>query len=469
MGLSHTTRPQHKKKRKASFVQLLPFFASVLSFLALNAAYPDVDPLARRSFILFSCCVAIITSFLTYRKKTSLNQKVRIFISGATRPTIVYMSFIFIFSAAFTHAAERIGSIQTAVDCGLRLIPTYAVLPGLFILISTFAFMIGSSLGSIAAFMPIAIGFGTTLSLDTSLLAGIVVGASLLGDNLSLISDTTIAAAKTTGCTMKDKFRTNVFLVFPALVMTTFILFIFNQIHVSDVFLTIKPFIGTDILRIAPYGVILALSIAGVDVLAVLVIGALTAGSIGIALGSFTFLEATSFLFKGFYGSQGMVTVFLLVLLIAGLAKTIEHNGGIEYLVNKWHPRIKSRWAAEVSIALFGNLITSAIVSNTVAILISGPIALRIGTSFGIARERIASLIDIFACISYGLLPYGPPLLLASAICNISPLSIFPYLHYQYCIFVVCMISIIIMSRKQTGQATNEELDELMTPPEDDA
>jgi Na+/H+ antiporter NhaC len=380
----------------------------------------------------------------TFTKKHTLQEKITIFVSGGTRPTIMYMCFIFIFSSVFTHIVTKIGGITAAVELGMRFVPSSFLLPGFFAVISLFALTIGSSIGSIAAFMPIAIGFAQNLGINPSLIAGTVVGASLLGDNLSMISDTTIAATKTTGCRMIDKFKANSRLVIPAFILTIVLLFLLLHGHeVPTGSLHFSPFMMGDLFKILPYCIVFLLAFIGFDVLAVLVIGSMSAAAIGLLQHSFTFVEATSFLFQGFYSQPGMVNIFILVLLIGGLAKTIEYNGGINYLMKMWRHKITSRAGAKISIIILVVIVTMTIVSSTIAILITGPIAKKVGNNFGIDNKYIASLIDIFSCICYGMLPYSPALLLAGAMAKVSTLSIIPHLYYLFILSIVTFITII--------------------------
>ena len=429
-------------QKQSGLWQLSPFFVFVTMFCLLHGVYYTADTAIKSGFALVSCLIALIVSLGTFPKKMSFNKKIALFVEGSAQPTILYMCYIFIFSSVFTHIVDKIGGIQAAVNLGLTIIPPGYILPGLFTVISLFALTIGSSMGSIAAFMPIAIGFADKLSLNPSLVAGLVVGASMLGDNLSVISDTTIAATQTTGSKMRDKFRENALLVLPAFIATCIVLTLINatQITALDIATTYNSY---DFVHILPYATVFVLALLGLDVLAVLIIGALVATGIGIGGGSFTFLQATSFLFEGFYVQTGMVNVFILVLLIAGLARIIEHNGGIDYLLRSWQKNISSSTRAEIAISLLVFLVNAAVAINTVAILITGPIAKKIGDSFSLRPSRIASLLDIAACTAQGLIPYTPQLLLAGAIAHVSSVSIMPYLHYQFFIGISALISIL--------------------------
>jgi Na+/H+ antiporter NhaC len=431
------------KKKRAHFLQLTPFFVFIGLFSALHIIYRSTETETKSGFALFACLIAVLFSLFTFVKKTDFNKKIQIFISGSAQSIILYMCYIFIFSSVFAHVASRIGGVDAAVKFGLFLIPPSYILPGLFATVSLFAVTIGSSMGSIAAFMPIAWGFSQKLGINPSLIAGLVVGGSMLGDNLSFISDTTLAAARSTGCRMTDKFKANVRLVIPAFILTLIVLYFVDGGGASSSLIAINPIVLSDFIKVIPYIAVFSLALLGIDVLAVLVIGTVCAAGIGMMYNSFTFIEATSFLFEGFYLQPGMVNVLVLVMLIAGLAKIIEYNGGLAYVLEKWQPKIKTKAGAEITIASLVFIINAAIAINTIAILIVGPVAKTIGTHFGIRRARLASILDIFACVCQGFAPYTPQLLLASTIANVSSISVLPYLHYQFIIAIVALLSIL--------------------------
>ena len=430
-----------KSKSKAGLFQLSPFLMFVTAFLALIKLFPQVNVSKTDDFPLLACLMAIIFALFTFKDKISFNKKIEIFVSGAAQSTVMYMCFIFIASSIFANFLTMVQGVDAAILISFKLIPPSLLLPGLFITTSLFSLVIGSSMGCITAFMPVAMGFAVKLGMNPALLAGIVVGGAMLGDNLSVISDTTIAATKTTGCKMSDKFKANGLLVLPAFIATLIVLFFINK----NMLITIPTqiFSYTHLIKIIPYGLVLVLALIGIDVLAVLVTGAIAAGVIGVADGSFSSLTAVTSIFDGFYAEKKMVAVLVLVLMIAGLSKMIEANGGIKYILKKFQTKIKSRAHAEASIAFVVFLINSVIAINTIAILVAGPIAKKIGDNANIPAPRIASLLDIFACVCQGIMPYAPQLLLAGALAKVSSISIMPHLHYQFFIFIVAVISII--------------------------
>lgn len=420
----------------AGLLQLSPFFLFVSLFIISTVWFAgQFSPVA-------ACILAVIYSFMIFKKPMRLNEKIGIFLNGTAQPTILAMVFIFILSGAFTYILQKIGATDCAINLGLCMIPSAYVLPGFFILVSFFALAIGSSMGTIAAFVPIALGMSTKLGIAPELLAGITVSGAMLGDNLSVISDTTIAATQTTGSSMHDKLKANVALVLPAFVATVLWLTYLNiGLAVHE-----QPQVCyqlCDMVKVLPYGLVFVLTALGLDVIGVLVLALVAAAAIGVMHGNFTVLQASQLLTEGFTASQGLQEVLILVLCIAGLSYIVEYNGGVQYLVDHVGRRVKTKGGAECAIALLTFFINAAVAINTIAILVAGPIAKKVGDAFGIVPKRIACLLDITACICQGILPYAPQLLLAASLAHVSSMSIMPYLHYQFAIAIVLMCSIV--------------------------
>lgn len=416
---------------------LLPFFVFVGLFF-ISTIWLD-----SRFSPIFACLLAIVVSFFTFAPKIGFNKKVDVFISGCANPVIVAMSLIFIESSMFTYILKLTGSTDAAVRLGMCMLPCGYLLPGFFLITAIFATAIGSSMGTIAAFLPIGIGIAQKIGIPLPLMAGTVVGAAMLGDNLSLISDTTIAATKTTGSKMHDKFKANFWLVSIAAVLTLIVLTYINagySANCADI--VVQQTVFTDLILIIPYLLVLLLALCGLDVVGVLAIAILVALGIGVALGKFSFLESTMLPLEGFAHDRAIDEVLILAFLIAGLSKIVEFNGGLSYLLSRVSRGIKSKGGAEVAIAGLIFLVNAVTAINTVAILVTGPIAHRIGQQFGIQNKRVACLLDIFSCICQGILPYAPQLLLAQSIAQVTSVSIIPYLYYQGFIFIVMIFSI---------------------------
>ncbi len=420
-----------------SFLSLTPLILFVALFLISTIFFSSqISP-------LFSCIVAIIYSFFTFQKKLHLNKKIEIFLTGSAHNTVIAMCYIFIFSAIFTYVLTTIGGIKSAVNIGLYLLPPNYILPGFFTIVSFFATAIGSSMGAIAAFLPIGAAIAQKLSIDPALMAGIVVSGAMLGDNLSIISDTTIAATQTTNTKMIDKFKANIKLVIPAFFLTIATLIWINQsVTINTNALTIiTPTFG-DVVKIIPYAFVLFFALIGFDVIAVLLLGIFAAIGIGVYYGNFSFIQGTNMFLQGFQDSGGIQEVLILVLLVAGLSHIVNYNGGIDYLLSTFKKDIRNKGYAELYISILVFLINAAIGINTIAILIAGPVAKTIADKFNIKGKRVASLLDVVACFCQGILPYAPQLLLAGSLAGISSIAIIPYLHYQWFIFLVTALSI---------------------------
>jgi Na+/H+ antiporter NhaC len=420
-------------QRSDGLLQLSPFFLFVSLFVASTIWFDG------QFSAVTACLIAIIYAFMLFKKP--LNEKIGIFLTGTAQPTILAMAFIFILSGAFTYILQQIGATDCAINMGLCLIPASLVLPGFFILVSFFATAIGSSMGTIAAFVPIALGMSSKLGLAPELLAGITVSGAMLGDNLSVISDTTIAATQTTGSSMTDKLKANILLVIPAFIMTLGWLAYINH----GMALAQQPEICyqlCDLVKILPYLLVFVLTACGLDVIGVLVLAIVAAAAIGVWFGNFTLLQASQLITLGFTASPGLQEVLILVLFIAGLSYIVEYTGGMQYVVDHVGRRVNTKAGAEWAITLLTFIVNAAVAINTIAILVAGPIAKKVGDRFNIAPKRVACLLDITACICQGILPYAPQLLLAGSLAQVSSTSIMPYLHYQYAIALVLVCSI---------------------------
>jgi len=422
---------------------LLPFLIFLTTFSALNFIYPNVAPSIKDDFPIFAAFVAIIVAFFTFKPKTSLNDKINVFVQGAAQPLIIHMCFIFLISTVFTHVLEKIGGVQAMVNISLQLISSSFILPGMFVVSSLFSFAIGSSMGTIAAFMPIASAIALQLTISPEFMAGTIVCGAMFGDNLSILSDTTIAAVQITGSNMKEKIKANAKIALPASLLTIILLCYVNQTMTLDTTVPLLSSINDlDFIKIIPYITAFGLALYGLDILAVLSIGTIVATGIGLYLHNFTFVETTNFLFNGFYQSKGMVAVFILILFLAGLSKIVEHNGGIEYLLQRIQQHASSTKSIRLSIFILVSAVNVMVAINTISILITGPIANKLGAN-KVNRAEIATILDLGSCITQGVLPYAPQILLATSMSSISPLSIMPYLYYQYILLTVFLIDIV--------------------------
>ena len=412
---------------------LIPFVVFLGIFVGLNIFYADIEQTAKDCFPIFAVFIAIAVAFFTFPKNTTLQEKIDVFVNGSAQPIIIHMCYIFMLSTVFTYILEKIEAIEAAVNISLYVTPVSFLLPGLFIITSLFSLTIGSSMGSIAAFMPIAIKLATTAGIPLPLICGIVICGSMVGDNLSILSDTTIAAVKVTSCSMIEKFKMNAYIALPAFVSALCILLYQNTLYAQNItsITNYAPDMG-DIIALTPYFLIFLLAIYGLDILIALSLSIFAATAIGLLTNKFSPSECIPFIFDGFYQSKAMVHVFVLVIFLSGLSKIIAHNGGIEYILKKIESNIKEPLHARLAIFFLVCFVNCAIVINTISIVVAGPIAIKIGKKHNLKNSEVATILDIGSCVSQGILPYTPQLLLAASMANISALAILPYLAYQY-------------------------------------
>lgn len=342
---------------------------------------------------------------------------------GATDQNIMLMIWIFVLAGAFAASTKAMGAVDATVALTLRIVPEQFLPAGIFIAACFTSISIGTSVGTIVALTPIASAIAEQTGSPTPWLVAIVVGGALFGDNLSFISDTTIAATRTQGCSMRDKFRTNVKIVTPAAIVTLLIYIISPQ--------EITSYTATEMTSpwytIVPYLLVLILSAIGTNVLIVLTLGILTSGAIGLACGQMNLLDWFSVMGEGI---DSMGQLIIITMMAGGMLEMIRINGGIDFIISRFTSRVNSRRAAEGSIAalvMFADICTA---NNTVAIISVGSIARQIADRFGISARRTASLLDTFSCCIQGILPYGAQLLMAAGLASISPVEIIPHLYY---------------------------------------
>ena len=342
---------------------------------------------------------------------------------GATDQNIMLMIWIFVLAGAFAASTKAMGAVDATVALTLRVVPEQFLPAGIFIAACFTSISIGTSVGTIVALTPIASAIAEQTGSPTPWLVAIVVGGALFGDNLSFISDTTIAATRTQGCSMRDKFRTNVKIVTPAAIVTLLIYIIAPQ--------EITSYTATEMTSpwytIIPYLLVLILSAIGTNVLIVLTLGILSSGIIGLACGQISLLDWFSTMGEGI---DSMGQLIIITMMAGGMLEMIRINGGIDFIISRFTSRVNSRRAAEGSIAalvMFADICTA---NNTVAIISVGSIARQIADRFGISARRTASLLDTFSCCIQGILPYGAQLLMAAGLASISPVEIIPHLYY---------------------------------------
>ena len=373
---------------------------------------------------------------------TTLDERIESFSKGAANPRIMYMIWIFVLAGAFAALAKTMGAVDATVQLTLNLIPSNYLPAGIFIAACFISLSIGTSVGTIVALTPVVTALAGQMNCDTAWLVAIVVGGAFFGDNLSFISDTTIAATQTQGCSMRSKFRTNIKLVTPAAVVTM-LLYAFSGNSIQDIEATA---IGiSDILKCIPYLTVIVCALFGMNVLVVLIIGIVISGGMGIAFGT---VDGISIFTEMGTGIMGMTELILVTMLAGGLLEIVRINGGIDYLIRIVTLRMRSRRAAELAITALTALANICTANNTIAILTVGDISRDISKQYGIQPRRAASLMDTTSCFIQGIIPYGAQLLIASGLAKVSPLEIIPHLYYPMLIGVMIVFSILARRKK---------------------
>ncbi|SDF04032.1 Na+/H+ antiporter NhaC family protein [Cellulophaga baltica] len=390
-----------KKERIPKFSALIPLFVFVFTFLGVGIYQNDFYALPAPIAVI----VGIIVAFVLF--KQSIDSKINTLLKGCGDDKILTMCLIYLLAGAFAAITNETGSVDAIVNLGLDYIALQYIYVGIFIIASFLSVSTGTSVGAIVALAPIVVGFVDKSSADLAILCGALLGGSMFGDNLSVISDTTIAATQSLACKMSDKFKQNIKIAVPAALFTIAIL-VFQGLGLkSDE--TANIIYSYSIIKIAPYVLVIILSIVGVNVFATLLLGTIFAGLLGIFYGDFTLIASTKIAYLGF---TNMTEIFLLSLLTGGLAALVEKNGGIDFILVNIKKLIKNKKSAQLGIAGLVSTINMAIANNTVSIIIAGPIAKTINDEYALDPKKTASILDIFACIIQGLLPYGAQVLM---------------------------------------------------------
>lgn len=417
--------------KKANPWALIPFVVFLILFIGSGIITGD--------FYTFPVIVAITISAgvaLAMNRKESLTKKVDIFCKGAGNPNVMLMVVIFVLAGAFSEVAKGMGAVESTVNLTLSLIPQNLLVVGLFVIACFISLSMGTSVGTIVALAPIGVGISEQTDFSMALVMGAIVGGSMFGDNLSFISDTTITAVRTQGAEMKDKFKVNFWIVLPAAIVTCIILGFLTLGESGQV-----EHLSYSWIKITPYILVIVFALIGINVLLVLVLGIVLAGAVGLLDGSYHFLSLIQQIGDGM---AGMYEIAFLAILIAGMVEVIKFNGGIDFLLQLATRRIKSKRGAEFSIAGLVSLTDLSTANNTIAILITGPLAKNIADKYGIEPRKSASILDLFSCFIQGLLPYGAQFLAAATVAGISPISIIPYCIYPILVGICGVIAILI-------------------------
>ena len=409
---------------------LSPFLIFMIVYLAGSLIAGDFYKLPLTVAFLIASAYAICIT-----PKLKLKERINIFSRGAGNENIMLMVWIFVLAGAFAKIADQMGAIDATVNLTLHILPSGLLLPGLFLAACFISLSIGTSVGTVVALTPVAVGIAEQTGCTLPLIVAVVVGGAFFGDNLSFISDTTIVATQTQGCKMNDKFKANIWLALPAAIIV-FVLYIFlgKEIQAPQDIQLLAWY------KVIPYLSVLVLAIAGVNVLVVLLVGIFLAGGIGMLSGSFGLMDAMGAMGQGI---MGMSELIIVTLLAGGMLALIRHNGGIDYLIHALTMRINGKRGAKFTIASLVILADLCTANNTIALVTVGPMAREIAEKYGIDKRISASLLDTFSCFAQGLIPYGAQLLMAAGLANITPFDIIGYLYYPIALGVMAALGIL--------------------------
>ncbi len=417
---------------KGRAIALLPIGVFLVIFLGSGIVMNDFYAMPAIVAFLIALAVAFAQN-----KALSFDEKIKIIAKGVGEENIITMSLIFLCAGAFSGAVSAAGGVESTVNFWLSFLPSSIAVVGLFLIGCFISVSMGTSMGTIAALAPIAVGISEKTGFSMAICIGAVVCGAMFGDNLSMISDTTIAAVKTQGCEMKDKFKANFFIVLPAAILTIIIFFLITRgsDYVVDGELTYN------LLQIIPYILVLVGALIGINVFIVLIGGTVISLIVGLVTG--TIAVADMFNVVG-NGVTGMYDITVISIIVACIVSLIKEFGGIQFILNLIRSKIKGRKGAEMGIAGLALLVDCCTANNTVAIVMAGPIAKEISDEFGVDSKRSASLLDIFASVGQGIIPYGAQLLSAATLTGLTPFAIMPYLFYPALMAVSAIVFILL-------------------------
>ena len=416
---------------KKGLIALSPLLVFIAFYLVTSIIAGDFYKIPITVAFMVSSIYAIIVS-----GGKPIMQRVDTYSRGAATVQMMLMIWIFVLAGAFAHSAKSMGSIDATVNLTLNILPPQMILAGLFLAACFISLSIGTSVGTIAALTPIAAGVATETGTDLALMTAIIVGGSFFGDNLSFISDTTIMATQTQGCRLSDKFRVNFFIVAPAAIIILIVYLLMGRgIHAP----TQLP--AVEWIKVLPYLIVLVTAILGMNVMAVLTLGIILTGIIGLLTGSFDIY--------GWFGAMGtgilsMGELIIVTMMAGGMLELIKQQGGIDFIIHMMTRRVNGKRGAELSIAALVSLVGVCTANNTVAILTVGGIAKQIGDRYGVDNKKCASILDTFSCTIQGIIPYGAQLLIASGLAAINPVSILPYLYYPLALGIAALLAILL-------------------------
>ena len=422
--------------KRSGFLALSPLMVFLGVYLVSSFIAKDFYKVPVVSAFLIASGYALVIS-----KGSGIEEKISIFSRGAGDRNVLLMIWIFVLAGVFAASAKAIGSIDATVAFTLRVLPGKFILVGLFVAACFISMAIGTSVGTIVALVPIASGLAQGTGAPLAMITAAIVGGAFFGDNLSFISDTTIASTRSQGCSMADKFKTNIWIAAPAALAVAAAYVLLGQGFSAE-----TPAGDINYLLLIPYMAVILLAICGMNVLGVLCVGILMNAVLGLALGKFGW---TGLLGSIGIGVGNMGDLIIVTMLAGGLLEVIRVNGGIDYIINLLTKRINGRRGAEFSIAALVALANICTANNTVAIITTGSIARNIASHFGVDPRKSASILDTFSCVVQGILPYGAQLLMASGLAGISVVSIISYLYYPLALLALAVASIVFRFPRQ--------------------
>lgn len=429
-----------EKEKKGRAIALLPIGVFLIIFLGAGIVFKDFY--AMPAIVAF--LIALFVAFLQ-NKELSFNKKIEVIAKGVGEENIITMSLIFLCAGGFSGAVTAAGGVDSTVNLGLSLIPAHFAVAGLFLIGCFISVSMGTSMGTIAALAPIAVGISEKTGFALSICIGAVVCGAMFGDNLSMISDTTIAAVKTQGCEMKDKFKANFFIVLPAAIITVLIFWFATR----DMNFHLEENLSYSLWEVLPYMVVLLGALIGINVFVVLISGIVISLIVGVSMGHIALSEMFQVVGNGV---TSMYDITVISIIVACIVSLVKEHGGIQFILNLIKSKINGRRGAEFGIALLALFVDACTANNTVAIVMTGPIAKEISEEFDVDPRRSASLLDMFTSVGQGIIPYGAQLLSAATLTGLTPLQIIPNLYYPLLMGVCGVLAIIF--RPQSKKTT---------------
>lgn len=431
---------------KKGLLALSPLFLLIVLIVAftvysVDASHKDTNLSLTVAFMISSIYAVAISGGMPIKSRVDTYSK------GAGANNLMLMLWIYVLAGSFATSAKAMGAVDATVNLALSILPASMILPGLFLAACFISVSIGTSVGTVVALVPIAAGLAHSMGGNIGMMTAIIVGGAYFGDNLSFISDTTVVATQTQNCKMSDKFRVNSLIVVPAAVI---VLAIYAVMGIGLQAPTDIP--EVEYIKVLPYLVVLVTAVAGMNVMAVLTMGTLLCGVIGIScqlLGAAGGYDLFGWFSAMGNGIIGMGELVIIAMMAGGMLEIIRENGGINYIIDKITAHVSNKRGAELSIAALVSMVNVCTANNTVAILTVGNIAKKIGDKFGVDNRKAASILDTFSCAVQGLIPYGVQMLLAAGLANLSPMDILPYLYYPLAIGLAALFSILFRYPKR--------------------